>query len=154
MRTIYRADRVRPAFCMLLGGSCVAAAWTNIAAVEERTALVFTGLLGGIFMGVGVCILLTRVAVDGSGLEKRAPFAGSFRASWDEVESWWVDRGRTDAETLPHACFRLRGRRARGVVYAADVSRPGFDTFLESVRARVGDRETAEPTAPAARPRA
>jgi hypothetical protein len=150
MRTTYRADRVRPAFCLVLGGSCVAAAWTNSAAVDERLALVFIGLLGGIFIGVGVCILLTRVTVDGSGLAKRAPFAGSFRASWDEIESWWVDRGCLDPETLPQACFRLRGRRRRGVVYAADACRPGFEAFLEDVRARVADRETAEPAAPAA----
>ena len=149
MRTIYRADRVRPAFCLVLGGSFVAAAWTNIATVAERSALVFIGLFGGIVIGVGVCILLTRVAVDGSGLAKRAPFAGSFRASWDEIESWWVDRGCLDPETLPQACFRLRGRRRRGVVYAADACRPGFEAFLEDVRARVADRETAEPGAAA-----
>src|SRR5262245_34661656 len=145
MRTIYRADRVRPAFCLVLGGSFVAAAWANLAAVDERPALGCIGLLGGIVIAVGVCILLTRVAVDGSGLAKRAPFAGSFRASWDEVESWWVHRRRLDPETLPHACFKLRGRRRRGVVYAADACRPGFDAFLEDVRARVADRETAEP---------
>jgi hypothetical protein len=149
MRTIYRADRVRPLFCLVLGGSFVAAAWTNIATVAERSALVFIGLFGGIVIGVGVCILLTRVAVDGSGLAKRAPFAGSFRASWDEIETWWVDRGCLDPETLPQACFRLRGRRRRGVVYAADACRPGFDAFLEDVRARVADRETAEPGAAA-----
>jgi hypothetical protein len=149
MQTIYRADRVRPAFCLVLGGSFVASAWTNIAAVEERTVLVLGGLLGGIIIGVGVCLLLTRVAVDGSGLARRAPFAGSFRASWDEIESWWVDRGGLDPETLPQACFRLRGRRRRAVVYAADVCRPGFDAFLEDVRARVADRESAEPGAAA-----
>jgi hypothetical protein len=146
MRTIYRADRVRPAFCLVLGGSFVAAAWTNIAVLDDRAALAFIGVLGGIFIGVGVCILLTRVAVDGSGLAKRAPVAGSFRASWDEIESWWIDRGRLDPETLPQACFRFRGRRRRGVVYAADVCRPGFDAFLEDVRARAADRETPDPS--------
>jgi hypothetical protein len=149
MRTIYRADRVRPAFCLVLGGYSVASAWTNITAVEERTAAVFVGVLAGVFIGVGVCILLTRVAIDGSGLAKRAPFAGSFRASWDEIECWWVDRGCLDPETLPQACFRLRGRRRRGVVYAADVCRPGFDALLEDVRAHVADRETPEPSATA-----
>jgi hypothetical protein len=149
MRTIYRADRVRPAFCLVVGGYSVTSAWFNIEVVEERTALVFVGLLGGIFMGVGVCILLTRVAVDGSGLEKRAPLAGGFRASWDEIECWWVQRRSLDPETLPHACFRLRGRRRRGVVYAADVCCPGFDAFLEDVRAYVADRETTVPSATA-----
>jgi hypothetical protein len=110
---------------------------------------VFVGLLGGIFIGVGVCILLTRVAIDGSGLAKRAPFAGSFRACWDEIEVCWVHRQRIDPETLPQACFKLRGRRRLGVVYAADACRPGFDAFLEDVRARVADRETAEPAAAA-----
>jgi hypothetical protein len=149
MRTIYRADRVRPAFCLVVGGLSVTSAWFNIATIEEPTALVFIGLLGGIFLGVGLCILPTRVAIDGSGLEKRAPFAGSFRASWDEIECWWVDRGCLDPETLPQACFRLRRRRRRGVVYAADVCRPGFDAFLEDVRAHVVDRETIEPIAAA-----
>src|SRR5690242_467979 len=140
MRTIYRADRVRPLFCLVLGGSFAAASGSNIAAVGVIPGLVFIGLLGGIFIGVGVCILLTRVVVDGSGLKKRAPFAGSFRASWDEIESWWAHPERIDPETLPHVCFRLRGRRRVGVVYAADACRPSFDTFLEDVRARVADR--------------
>jgi hypothetical protein len=153
MRTIYRADRVRPAFCLVVGGYSITSAWFNIAVVEESTALVFVGLLGGIFLGVGVCILLTRVAIDGSGLAKRAPFAGSFRASWDAIECWWVDRGCLDQETLPQVCFRLRGRRRRGVVYAADVCRPGFDAFLEDVRAHVADRETTQPSAGATRSR-
>jgi hypothetical protein len=147
MRTIYRADRVRPVFCLVLGGAFVAAAGDHIAAAGASPGLVFIGLFGGLTIGVGVCILLTRVVLDGSGLEKRAPFAGSFRASWDEIESWWVHRGCVRQETLPQACFRLRGRRRRGVVHAADACRPSFDAFLADVRKRVADRETAEPIA-------
>jgi hypothetical protein len=145
MRTIYGADRVRPLFCLLLGGSFIVASGTNIAAVGISPALAFIGLFGGIIIGVGVCILLTRVVVDESGLEKRAPFAGGFRACWDEIEVWWVHRQRVDPETLPQACFRLRGRRRIGVVYVADACRPSFDAFLADVRARVADRETPEP---------
>jgi hypothetical protein len=55
MQTIYRADRVRPSFCLVLGGSFVAAAWTNIAAVDERLVLVLAGLLGGVSSSVSAC---------------------------------------------------------------------------------------------------
>jgi hypothetical protein len=149
MPRIYRADLVRPLLWLLVGGLFVASSVTNIVAGGGSPGLALIGLFGGIFVGAGVCILRTRVAVDGSGLAKRAPFAGSFRASWDEIEAWWVHRQRVDPEMLPQACFRLRGRRRIGVVYAADTWRPNFDAFLEDVRARVADRETAEPGAPA-----
>jgi hypothetical protein len=152
MRTVYRADLVRPFFFLGLGGLIAAAGVNGIAGIGVRWASVFPCLLGGFAIGAGVCILLTRVAVDSRGLDRRAPFEGSFRASWDEVESWWVDWGSTDRDTLPQARFRLRGQRESAVVHAADVARPSFDTFLEDVRARVGDRETAEPAA-ADRPR-
>jgi hypothetical protein len=147
MRTIYRAEPVRALFCLGLGGLFAASSGSMIATVGVSPASIFPGLLAGIIIGVAGCILLTRVAVDGSGLEKRAPFDGSFRASWDEIESWWVHRGCIHQETLPQACFRLRDRRRCGVVQAADAWRPSFDAFLQDVRARVGDRETAEPRA-------
>jgi hypothetical protein len=143
MRIIYRADRVRAFFCVVLGCLTVASASQQIAAGGVHPAWIFLCFFAGIFIGVAVCILLTRVAVDDSGLRKRAPFAGGFRASWDDVESWWVNGG--NADSLPHACFRFRGRPAYGVVYAADVCRPGFDKFLSGVRQCVGDRETAKP---------
>lgn len=145
MPRIYRADRVRPLFCLLLGASLVASSLTNNAAFDGIAGLAFVGLLGGVCIGVGVCLLLTRVAVNGSGLAKRAPFAGSFQVCWGEVEAWWVHRQRVAPEELPHACFRLRGRRRLGIVWAADACRPGFDAFLKDVRARLADRETAEP---------
>jgi hypothetical protein len=40
-----------------------------------------------------------------------------------------------------------RSKKAMSVVYAADVCRPGFDAFLEDVRAHVADRETTQPSA-------
>jgi hypothetical protein len=140
---------VRPLFCLLLGASFVASSGSNIAVAGASPGLALLGLFGGIVIGVGVCILLTRVAVSASGLAKRAPFAGAFRASWDEVEAWWVHPGPVGHEMLPHACFRLRGRRGVAVVYAADACRPAFDAFLEDVRARVAEREIAEPGAAA-----
>jgi hypothetical protein len=147
VRTVYRAERVRAFFFLLLGGSFVASGGHAILGLGVRWPFVLTCLLGAFCIGAAVCILLTRVAVDGRGLHRRAPFDGSFRASWDEVESWWVQRANVRDETLPGACFRLCGQRERVVVYAVDVSRPGFQAFLGDVRARVGDRETADPDA-------
>ena len=144
MPTIYRADRVRAVFCLVLGSLFAASGGHGLAAGGPREPSVFACVLAAMTLGVAVCILLTRVAVNGSGLEKRGPLADGFRASWDEVESWWVDPGSPDGDTLPHACFRLRGQWKSAVVYAADVSRPGFDRFLEYVRAHLADRETTE----------
>jgi hypothetical protein len=145
MPTIYRADRIRAVFCLVLGGLFAASGANGIATIDARAPSVFSCLLAAMTLGVGVCILLTRVAVNGSGLVKRAPLAGSFRACWDEVEFWWVDQGSPDRDTLPHACFRLRGHWQSAVVHAADVSLPGFDAFLAEVRAHIGDRETSNP---------
>jgi hypothetical protein len=145
MPTTYRADRVRAVFCLALGGLLAAAGASGLAATDARAPAGFSCLLAAMTLGVGGCILMTRVTVSGSGVEKRAPLDGSFRACWDEVESWWVERGGADRDTLPHARFRLRGRWEAGVVHAADVSRPGFDAFLAEVRAHAGDRETANP---------
>ena len=145
MPTTYRADRVRAVFCLVLGGLFAAAGARGIAATDARAPAGFSCLLAAMTVGVGACILMTRVTVSGSGLQKRAPLDGSFRACWDEVESWGVDRGGADRDTLPHARFRLRGRWRAGVVHAADVSRPGFDAFLAEVRAHVGARETPTP---------
>ncbi len=150
MRTIYRTDCVRPILCLLLGGPFALACGFNIVALGPKRELVFIGLLGAIIVGVGVCILVTRVAIDDSSLEKRAPFAGPFRASWDEIESWWVDPGSTEDETLPQVYFRIRGRRRCEVIHAADVWRPSFHAFLQQVRAHIADRETANPGAGAA----
>ena len=151
MRTIYRAGRVWALVFLIMGGSFIAPGGHAIAAggVMKIPVHVFviTFLLGAAGIGAGVCNLLTRVTVDAWGLAKRAPFAGSFRASWGEVESWSVHRGSPGDEGYPQASFRLRGQRKSVVVHADDVSRPRFDAFLEEVRARVGDRETTEPDA-------
>jgi len=144
MRTIYRADRIRPIFCLLLGGSFVAACGFRIVAVGARPELTFVALLGGVIVSVGVCILLTRVVVDGSSLEKRAPFAGGVRASWDDIDFWWVDQGSIEEETLPQACFRLRGRRRHRMICAADVWHPCFEAFLQQVRAHVANKEMSQ----------
>jgi hypothetical protein len=145
MQMIYRADRVRAVFCIVLGGLFAASGAQAIALIGFRSEVILTCVLAAATLGVAVCILLTRVAVDDSGLDRRAPLAGGFRVSWDQVESWWVHRGNVRRDTLPQACFRLWGQRSNLVVHAADVSRPGFDTFLADVRARLGDRETADP---------
>jgi hypothetical protein len=149
MRTTYRAGRVRALFFLVVGAAFAASSGRALTGLGMRWELVFFCLLGACAMGAGVCILLTRVVVDGWGLDRRAPFEGSFRVSWDEVESWWVRREGTDDDLLPLAHFRLHGRRENAVVHAADVARPGFDAFLEDVRAHVGDRETADADAAA-----
>jgi len=149
MRTIYRADRVRAYFSLILGASFVASGGNAIAGLGVRAEFVFFCLLGGIMIGVGVCIFLTRVVIDPSGLHKRAPFDGGFRASWDEIESWSVYLRDTDGDSLPHADFTLHDRRS-GTVHSVDVSRPGFDAFLKDVRAHIGARETPDPGAPEA----
>jgi hypothetical protein len=146
MRTVYRRGRVGACLFLGLGGSFVASAGHAIAGIGLRWEFAFFCLLGACSIGAGVCILLNRVAVDDRGLDRRAPFEGSFRASWDEVESWWVQRESTGDETFPQARFRLCGQRDSAVVSAADVARPGFDTFLQDVRARIPGRETADPT--------
>ena len=93
MPTTYRADRVRAVFCLVLGGLFAASGASGIAATDARAPAGFSCLFAAMTLGVGACILMTRVTVSGSGLQKRAPLDGSFRACWDEVESWWVDRG-------------------------------------------------------------
>src|SRR5262245_21464471 len=132
MRTIYRADRLRAWFALLLGTS-FAASGHAIAGLGVRVDFVFFCLLGALCIGVSVCILLTRVVLDPSGLHKRAPFDGGFRACWDEIESWTVYPRDADGDSLPHADFRLRDRRTESV-YSVDVSRPGFEAFLNEVR--------------------
>jgi hypothetical protein len=147
MRTIYRGGRVFALIWLVAGSVFAASGGYAMAADCLRAETVFACLLGGISLGAGVCVLVTRVAVDSSGLQKRSPLGGSFRVSWDEIDSWWVHLGNVDKETLPQACFKLQSRWQSEVVHNSDVGHPGFDAFLMDVRAHVGDRETADASA-------
>jgi hypothetical protein len=147
----YRGSRVAGVVA-LLTGAFLAAWWGGVLAVGVADVtsgravplgdvwailtLVVAVLLSGLAVWGGATILLKRVVVDEGGLTASCwPFGFSF--AWDAVEAWSVvftEPGETRAYRAVR--FRVRGFRWPAIVDEGEVCRPGFEEFLEDVRAR------------------
>jgi hypothetical protein len=114
----------------------------NLLDLSVIITLVVMVLLGG-WLGVGgVALLMVRVVVDDQGLAKsyRAGPLPGFSFVWDVLEAWGLvtEPGEGNYQT---AWFKVPGWRWPATVSAIEVSRPGFDRFLEDTRARAGAKE-------------
>lgn len=92
-----------------------------------------------------------QTLVEDSGM-KRLHLWRSFVVPWNKIESWIVQPTEFDRDgdsfTFQVARFHVQGRKDPLEVYDSEVSRPGFNVFLSTVRQYIQNKE-AQPGGPA-----
>ncbi len=117
-----------------------------IVLVSTLSALALTGVSGmcGAFIAVcGFAVLRTRVTVGPDGISKTPSIPSGFTISWDKVEKWSVTDLGEDRDTFSSRAVRFSVGWRKMEVREAEVFHPGFDQFVQDVRAWAGEREVA-----------
>jgi hypothetical protein len=105
----------------------------------------FFGMLA-LWAGLGT--LKTSITVGEHGIRGVPWWWRNIHVNWQEVTSWQVEQDMNNARRIG---FRIRNRWLRVFVHDSDVSCPGFDAFLEEVRAHLSEQEEAKPAGNAVR---